>query len=301
MTNNDFGRPGFQKGLWLSGNGMPFLLDNANRPSAQTLLQAFAGAQVLFNGLAYRDPGVAGDSSFCVRLDPSAGRDFPTSGASYGSLRGNGCPTLLAFTVLGTIQDGVGNMDYINQDGGEIATQYASVSNDQFAPTNAANYGVVIDSWSLHYLRTTPDGWTGDDCGTDSTAIGVRVNDVFNWFQTTTSACDPANVIVSTPGTDPTSITPARTMLMQNTPNPFNPRTTVRYQLADKAHVKLVIFDVSGKVVRTLVDGVQSPNTYAVSWDGISEAGTKVASGVYWARMTTSLGFNASTKMVVLK
>ncbi len=70
LTNNDFGRPDFQKGLWLSGNGMPSLLDNANRPNAQTLLSAFAGAQVLFNGLPYRDPGVSGDSSFCVRMDP---------------------------------------------------------------------------------------------------------------------------------------------------------------------------------------------------------------------------------------
>ena len=129
----------------------------------------------------------------------------------------------------------------------------------------------------------------------------MRVADVFNWFQTATSPCDPSEVIVSTPGTDPTSITPARTLLMQNTPNPFNPRTTVRYQLADQAHVKLVIFDVSGKVVRTLVDGMQSPDAYAVTWDGITEAGTKVASGVYWARMTTSLGFSGSTKMVVLK
>ena len=38
-----------------------------------------------------------------------------------------------------------------------------------------------------------------------------------------------------------------------------------------------------------------------VTWDGITEAGTRVASGVYWARMTTSLGYNGSTKMVVLK
>ena len=51
LTNDGFGRPDFQKGLWLSGNGMPAILDNGNRPNSQTLLHTFAGAQLLFNGL----------------------------------------------------------------------------------------------------------------------------------------------------------------------------------------------------------------------------------------------------------
>ena len=187
---------------------------------------------------------------------------------------------------------------FVSSYNAECEIDVTEVIDDIYA--NAANYGVVIDAWSLHYLRSTPDGWTGDDCGTDSTAIGVRVADVFNWFQTATSACDPADVIVSTPGTDPTSITPARTLLMQNTPNPFNPRTTVRYQLATKAHVKLVIFDVSGKVVRTLVAERQSAGRYQVRWEGTDDRGMTVSSGIYFYQISTG-EFQDVKRLMLLK
>jgi hypothetical protein len=300
LINDDFNRYDFQKGLWLSGNGMPTILDREGRPQSNNLLVNFCGATVAADGLPINDPGVFGDSSLCVRLDATTDRDFPTSAASYGSVRGNGCPTLREFRLVDLIGavGTVGNLEYTNQDDGEIPMRYAASSNDQFAPGNAANYGVVLEAFSSHYIRTTSDGWTGDDCGTDSSAIGTRLSDVLNWVGAA-GAIDPSPVIVSTQ--DPLGPTPARTMLMQNTPNPFNPRTTVRYQLAGKAHVSLKVFDVSGRVVRTLVDQVQSPNVYDITWDGTTDNGTNVASGVYWARMSTSRGFTGSTKMVVLK
>lgn len=303
LTNDDFNRWNTAKGLWLSGNGMAQILSKPNRPESTSLLGNFARASITSDE-AYHV--ITGDSTFCVRLDPSTGRDFPASSASYSSLRGNGCPNLRTFQILnaetGTDGQGLGNQDYANQDElGEPTTQYASVSNDQFAPGNPANYGVVIDAYSMHYLRTTSDGWTGMDCDTFLTAITTRTADVLSWMNVPTGGNtfkSTAEIVVGVPGTPGAA---GRTALHQNSPNPFNPKTTVRYQLGLDAQVKLQIFDVSGRLVRTLVDGAQVAGDYDVTWDGITDAGSKVSSGVYWARMSTSHGFSASTKMVVLK
>jgi hypothetical protein len=68
--------------------------------------------------------------------------------------------------------------------------------------------------------------------------------------------------------------------LSQNFPNPFNPSTTIRYDLAKTSNVKLVIYDVLGRVVATLADGVQSANRYSVEWNP-----SRLSSGVYFYRI----------------
>lgn len=303
LTNDDFSRWDVPKGLWLSGNGMATILDNPNRPSAGNLLSNFARAAAQDNGTPYHE--LSGDSSFCVRLDPASGRDFPAGADSYASLRGNGCPNLLEFQILDALTggdgEGLGNQIYVDQDGsaGGGTASFASVSNDQYG--SPANYGVVIDAYSLHYLRATSDGWTGEDCDTFLTAVTDRTTDVLGWMGMPTGGAaykSTDDLVVGVPGTPGAA---GRSVLYQNTPNPFNPKTTVRYDLGGNAHVKLAIFDVSGRLVRTLVDDAQVAGSYDMVWDGISDAGTKVSSGVYWARLSTSTGFKASTKMVVLK
>lgn len=88
--------------------------------------------------------------------------------------------------------------------------------------------------------------------------------------------------------------------LAQNTPNPFNPTTLIRYELSDKEHVTLSIYDANGQLVRTLVDDVRPIGKNATLWDGRSDAGTAVGSGVYFYRLTAGK-FSQSRKMVLLK
>jgi hypothetical protein len=84
--------------------------------------------------------------------------------------------------------------------------------------------------------------------------------------------------------------TPAFTELAQNFPNPFNPQTTFRFQLAGTAGVpaatRLAIYDVSGRCVAVVVDAGLVPGTYEAAWNGTDTAGRRVASGVYLARFT---------------
>lgn len=110
--------------------------------------------------------------------------------------------------------------------------------------------------------------------------------------------------LLATLRTDITA-TPAKTTLLPNYPNPFNPETWIPYELATPADVKITIYDTTGSVVRTLVLGHQPEGHYtdhdrAAYWDGRNALGERVASGVYFYQLhadTVSL----MRKMVILK
>lgn len=84
------------------------------------------------------------------------------------------------------------------------------------------------------------------------------------------------------------STVPSDFELGPNYPNPFNPSTTIKYDLPVRADVKLQVFDIQGRLVTTLVDGPQSAGSFVVKWEGVNDAGSKMPSGVYLVRMTTN-------------
>ncbi|HEU4334752.1 MAG TPA: FG-GAP-like repeat-containing protein, partial [Candidatus Eisenbacteria bacterium] len=92
-----------------------------------------------------------------------------------------------------------------------------------------------------------------------------------------------------------------RAMLRQNHPNPFNPRTTIRYSVPRAERARLAVFDVNGRLVTTLRDGPMSAGEHEVEWDGRNAQGAQVASGVYLYRLSTESGAAESRKMVVAK
>lgn len=89
-------------------------------------------------------------------------------------------------------------------------------------------------------------------------------------------------------------------------PNPFNPATTISYQLVENAKVSLAIFDMQGKLVLTLVNSEKAAGHYSLRWNGINEAGQKAASGLYIYRLIAtpisgSQLFRASGKLLLAK
>ena len=86
--------------------------------------------------------------------------------------------------------------------------------------------------------------------------------------------------------------------LLQNYPQPFNPATTIQYELPDASHVCIRVFDVTGKALRTLVDGQVPAGVHAVVWHGEDDAGRPLASGVYVCTMTA--GAHVSARKMVL-
>ena len=99
--------------------------------------------------------------------------------------------------------------------------------------------------------------------------------------------------------------TPHRTQLLANYPNPFNPETWIPFELAKDADVNIQIYDVSGRLVRTLNFGYRPAGHYvdrsaAAYWDGRNSSGERVASGVYLYRLTAG-DFSAVRRMVIMK
>jgi C1A family cysteine protease len=81
-------------------------------------------------------------------------------------------------------------------------------------------------------------------------------------------------------------------------PNPFNPRTTLDFALGARASVRLRIFDLQGRHVRTLVDGTLGPGPHRAQWNGHDDRGRPAAAGVYLARLED--GWNSRSRRVVL-
>jgi len=93
---------------------------------------------------------------------------------------------------------------------------------------------------------------------------------------------------------------PTVTELEQNRPNPFNPATVIRFSVARAGWVSLRIYDVSGRCLRTLVDGVKDANWYEVSWDGRDDNGRLMPSGVYGYKLAAPYRLEAR-KMVLAR
>jgi GMP synthase-like glutamine amidotransferase len=93
--------------------------------------------------------------------------------------------------------------------------------------------------------------------------------------------------------TERTGVIPASALLHQNFPNPFNPVTTIQYELPARTHVLLKVFNVLGEDVATLVEGEQAAGTFKATWDA-----SGVPSGVYFYRLTA--GKYVETKKMVL-
>jgi hypothetical protein len=94
---------------------------------------------------------------------------------------------------------------------------------------------------------------------------------------------------------------PENFALGNNYPNPFNPETTLKYQLPEAADVKLEIYNVVGQVVRTLVADHQNAGRYVVQWDASNENGQPLSSGIYFYRLQAGGEFQQVKKMLLLK
>jgi len=106
----------------------------------------------------------------------------------------------------------------------------------------------------------------------------------------------PTSGIGSEPAASPISVS----QLVGNAPNPFNPSTTIRFDLAAGGAAALRIYDVRGRLVRTLVEGPMPAGAHQVAWDGRSNAGSPVASGVYLLEMVAG-GKRDDMKLVLAR
>ena len=138
-------------------------------------------------------------------------------------------------------------------------------------------------------IATLPDPARRSFTDTGLTA-GTRVRYTLSALQSDGSEVRSRTVDVRVPG--------ATTSLNQNHPNPFNPTTTISWQLARAGRVSLRVFDARGRLVRTLVDDERGAGAGSAQWNGNDDRGRPVPSGVYFYRLRT--GSQTHTRRMTL-
>lgn len=141
----------------------------------------------------------------------------------------------------------------------------------------ARNYD-GIELWWLRPGRGTSDiPYYGVSCY----ATGVSPNANTNW------EIIPPDVFVRDLTAIPDPMPAGALVLYAASPNPFNPLTSLRFDLLGAGHVRLEVYDLTGRRVRRLVDDDLSPGSHVAVWDGRDEGGRAMSSGSYFARLAT--------------
>jgi hypothetical protein len=198
-------------------------------------------------------------------------------------------------TTLGPrLTDGVINEYDLGAQIGEIIVESGPLAVTlEFLTANAGNSfapTVVHDGngcqAGLNLVKAIPGGWS------DACALGVTGDWVFHLvYRRTGCVADvPQEYVVGVGGGK----------LHPCYPNPFNPSTTIAYDMAVGADARLDVFTAEGRRVATLVEGFVPAGSHEVVWQGRDEAGRMVPSGVYFYRFEGP-GFSDTKQMVLLK
>jgi len=180
--------------------------------------------------------------------------------------------------------------------------EFVSLSWDTSGEEDFSYYAVYRDTLE-GFEPETPIGYATDPTFDDlDPPAGVNL-----WYRVTAvdahgNESDPSES-VAPDGTGIVDEPPARFYLGPAVPNPFNPTTTIAYWIPEWAagqDLTLRIYDVRGRLVRTLLDGGCTPGRRCVVWDGRDDRGAAAASGVYLYRMEAG-EFRADRKMMLLK
>jgi hypothetical protein len=194
---------------------------------------------------------------------------FTGSLIAYG-----GCAGINDFDVFAPAGDAI--TEYAYPGGSGSAMLRDTTTNSQSTLTT-----VLLAGFSLHYIRNVGIGFPN-----------ARTQHLLE-------AIECLGNVLGTPVGLPTP--QYVNYLDNNYPNPFNPTTSIRYGIKEQSNVSLKIYNVAGQLVRTLVNEAKKPaGTYSVTWDGRSNSGSAVSSGVYFYKLV-SQNFTQTKKMVLLK
>jgi hypothetical protein len=135
---------------------------------------------------------------------------------------------------------------------------------------------------------------------TIGTGYNVNANNYPHYFVTATDFSGnegkPAHVNKSTGVND----SPRYALAVNAYPNPFNPLTTIRYDVPSAGNVVVSVYDASGALLTTLVNGARAPGSYSVRWDGRNAAGNPASSGVYFVKLSVN-GQTTTRKVALVK
>ena len=204
-----------------------------------------------------------------------------TAGRSF-HLNGD-CPIInhfdLVFQATGAPSSGKSGIFLKYPNTQPAMTRYAT----KYTPTGLDSARAVVGGFNFNLIEEGGERYN------------LMKNVVNGYFKE--NACYTATAVEDDPATQAPRI---RTELFQNSPNPFNPETKIRYTVASRGIVTIDIYNVSGQRVRTLVQRPHDPGVYDVKWNGTDDQGRHLASGVYFYQLRTP-GVIDSKKLILLK
>lgn len=179
--------------------------------------------------------------------------------------------------------------------------------------SNNVSYAVYkVNNWNDYYLLVTnnPSESMYSDEASRTNIVTISANSPINWKDASITEVFSNQNIQLTPGNFlrytmkfygvalfhiQTTQAPRKFSLSQNFPNPFNPITTIQYQVPSNGNVTLTIYDILGRKIATLINEKQIAGYYQAEFDG-----TNYATGIYFYKLSAS-GFTDTKKMILLK
>ncbi len=264
-------------GLWICGDDVAADLDRLASMPALSLMSTWCGVDFVATSYYAATGGLTGHGIVTPLITGEADAGVfvhagvPDKFCAYG-----GCPSANKFDVLAKTAYGKYALSYPVY---SSVNRYAAIASSQL---NSGGYSVntMWFGFSWQYLRD-------DKFSVPIDRLEIA-HDVLEYFGNICN-CDITE-----------TVTPKAYRLAQNYPNPFNPSTTIKFGMKAKGLVTVRIYDVAGRLVRTLVNEVKDAGAYSAVWDGRNNLGANVASGIYFYRMETA-GFQATKKLVLLR
>ena len=177
-------------------------------------------------------------------------------------------------------------------------------------------YGVGIDNVAVKegddftWLTVSPYKGTAVAIGNLNDSISVQIgvygtNDDFTIAEDIAIASDYSEITVQIGvgvevAIDESGLTPFEFALHQNYPNPFNPETNIQFDVAENSDINVSIFNIMGQKVATLVNGNMDAGIYHIKWNGLSDKGIALPSGMYFYKMK-SPEYQSVKKLVLVK
>jgi hypothetical protein len=271
---------GKERNLLMTGNDIGYELMEVGRET-MFFYETWLASSYLENTVG----AITVDSLPTVR-DLAGGNDFMTHDDGAVMLRGS-CPVLSYFDVVDARSGVPGNevaLEYVKQDASTRPAGVAYTHPTLGYQTVNLGFGMEFMVDGKHASRTPGYFNSGIE---DRVDLLANIMDYFG---------RPA----SGPGTGIDEGV-LRNELSLAHPNPFNPVTRIAYSVKEAGPVTIAVYNVAGKMVRTLLDTeVDAGASGYVVWDGTADSGERCASGVYFYRIA-SPGFSASRKMIMLK
>lgn len=195
--------------------------------------------------------------------------------------------------------------NFRNLSGGGTVTVQAILHDPAFYPTDTGD-GIIVFQYAATASSDGTDGYFTVGIEDHNQTDGLLIS-YFNRYPLGAATVQPGRAIKFVPQIQehiPTAA-PAAEVIRTNRlapcrPNPFNPQTTISFTLAADGPATLSIYDVGGRLIETLVDQALPAGEHVVTWNGTSESGQAVASGIYFMRLETT-GFKQVRQMTLLR